>query len=118
MTTNEALQILRSLADGRCPVTGCSFPAESPYQQAEVVRALHVAVRALERLEQRERRSGRLPERAGKAWDSAEDQQLCEEFAAGKSIAELSQLHKRTRGSILSRLEKLGKLPSQPQRQS
>ena len=39
MTANEALRTVRSLAEGRCPSTGPTFPAESPYQQAEIVRA-------------------------------------------------------------------------------
>lgn len=116
MTASEALQIVQSLADGRCPITGRTLPAESPYQQAEVVRALHVAVRALERLEQRVRRDSRLPEQAGKSWNTTEDQQLREEFAAGKSVRELAELHNRTDGAIRSRLEKLGKLPPQPRR--
>jgi len=118
MTTGEALQIVQSLADGRCPITGRILPTESPYQQADVVRALHIAVRALERLEQREKRDRSLPEHAGRAWEDAEDQQLSEEFTAGRSVTELAQLHKRTAGAIQSRLEKLGKSPPQARRQS
>jgi hypothetical protein len=118
MTTGEALQIVHSLSDGRCPITGRTLPAESPYQHADVVRALHIAVRALERLEQREKRNSSLPEHAGRAWEAAEDQQLCEEFAASRSVTELAQLHKRTVGAIQSRLEKLGKLPPQPRKQT
>jgi len=118
MTTIEALQFVQALADGRCPVTGRTLPAESPYQQAGVVRALHIAVRALERLQQREKRDRTLPEHAGQPWEPAEDQQLCVEFTAGRSVIELAQLHKRTTGAIQSRLEKLGKLPPQPRRQS
>ncbi len=117
MTTSEALQIIQALADGRCPVTGRVLPAESPYQQADVVRALHTAVRALEHLVQRAKRDDRtLPEHAGQSWEAAEDQQLCEEFTGGRSVTELAQLHKRTTGAIQSRLEKLGKLPPRPQR--
>ncbi len=114
MTTSEALQFVQALADGRCPVTGRTLPAENPYQQADVVRALHIAVRALEHLERREKRDRSLPEHAGWTWETAEDQQLCEEFAGGRSVSELAQLHKRTSGAIQSRLEKLGKLPPRP----
>lgn len=109
MTTGEASKIVQTLADGRCPITGRILSTESPYQQADVVRALHIAVRALEHLDQREKRDRSLPEHAGRAWEAAEDQQLCEEFAAGRSVTELAQLHKRTAGAIQSRLEKLGK---------
>jgi len=117
MTTNKALQIVQSLADGRCPVTGRILPPESPYQQADVVRALHIAVRALEHLEQKEKRIKSLPELAGRAWDTEEDQQLSDEFTAGESIKGLAQRHKRTTGAIQARLEKLGKLPPQTRRQ-
>jgi len=113
MTPGEALRIVQSLADGRCPVTGRQLPAESPYQQADVVRALHVAIRALEHLQRLENRKKRLPERAGRPWTLAEDEQLCAGFAAGKSIQELARIHQRTQGAIQSRLEKLGKLTPQ-----
>jgi len=110
MNTNEARQIIQSLADGRCPQTGQVLPADSLYQSADVVRALLIACRALERAERQEVRATSLPEHAGKSWDVAEDEQLCREFDAGRSVAELVQLHKRTRGAIQSRLERLGKM--------
>ena len=110
MTTSEALRILQTLADGLCPFSGQTLPPDSPYQHADVVRALFIAVKALHRLEEKERRGKKLPEHAGRSWDAAENQQLCEEFAADKCIADLAVIHKRTYGAIKSRLEKLGKL--------
>ena len=110
MTTTEARKIVESLADGRCPQTGQKLPTNSAYQQADVVCALLIAARALERVERIERRAGELPEHAGRGWDVAEEQRLCEDFAAGKSAAELAQLHQRTRGAIQSRLVRLGKI--------
>ena len=115
MTSNEARQIIQALVAGRCPQTSQTLPAGSPYQSAVVVRALFVAVRALERAERQEARAAILPEHAGRSWDGGEDQQLCREFDAGMSIPQLAQTHKRTRGAIQSRLEKLGKMqPSHP----
>jgi hypothetical protein len=110
MTSTEARRIMQSLADGRCPQTGQVLPADSPYQTADVVRALLIAIRGLELAERRETRDATLPEHAGKSWDIAEDQQLCQEFDAGTSIAQLAQMHERTKGAIQSRLEKLGKM--------
>ena len=72
---------------------------------------------SLRQLEARDRRNRSLPERAGKAWDAAEDQQICEEFVAGTSIADLAVSHNRTPGAIRTRLEKLGKLPPQQRQQ-
>ena len=110
MTISEALRIVQSLADGQCPVSGKTFSPDSPYQQADVVRALIIAARALEREENRERRNRALPEQAGKPWGEEEDRLVCEEYDAGRSIADLARIHQRTRGAIQSRLEKLGKI--------
>jgi hypothetical protein len=117
MTASEALRIVQSLADGMCPFTNQRLPSDSPYQHADVVRALFVAVSALTRLEIRERRDKRLPDHAGMTWKGREDQKLFEEFDSGKSIPDLAVVHKRTQGSIQARLEKLGKLPPSPRRQ-
>ena len=118
METSEALRIMHSLADGVDPHTAEVFREDSPYQHPQVMRALFMAVGALERLEDRRRREGRLPEHAGKSWDGAKDKQLCESFDAGMTATQLAQQHKRTEGAIQLRLEKLGKVPpsSQPAR--
>ncbi|MBM4274099.1 MAG: hypothetical protein FJ134_06525 [Deltaproteobacteria bacterium] len=111
MTTSEALKIVQSLAEGQCPFTGQTFPPGSPFQHVDVVRALFIAINALQRLKEREKRNNNLPDRAGKPWNEAEDQELCKEYDSGKSIVALANSHKRTRGAIESRLEKLGKIP-------
>ncbi len=110
MELSEALRILESLADGIDPHTGEVFPNDSPYQRPQVVRALFLAVRALERLEARKQREERLPENAGKPWNDEEDKALCEGFDPGLRVSQLAQKHKRTVGAIQSRLEKLGKV--------
>lgn len=48
MDRNRMLAILATLADGIDPVTGEAFPAESPYQHPQTVRALCLAVRYIE----------------------------------------------------------------------
>ncbi|WP_339137242.1 MAG: hypothetical protein WGN25_04425 [Candidatus Electrothrix sp. GW3-4] len=108
MNNTEALKIIESLADGRCPNTGQIL--DGVYQQSNVTRALFVAARALERAERSDRRREALPERAGKSWDTAEDQQLCEEFDAGKTIKEIAVIHKRKKGAIRARLQRHGKI--------
>ena len=110
MEPSEALHIVESLADGVDPYTGEIFPAESPYQNPQVVRALFMALRALERLEARQRRKRRLPESAGKPWDASEDELLCERFDAGASVSELAREFRRTDGGIRARLVRLGKI--------
>ena len=99
----EALRIIQSLLDGVNPCTGEMFPDGSPYQQPTILRALFIAVRALDRLEERQKREQRLPENAGKSWDEAEDRMLCIEFKSGLTIMQLAQKHRRTSGAIQSR---------------
>ncbi|MBI1826993.1 MAG: hypothetical protein HY287_01635 [Planctomycetes bacterium] len=111
MTTKEALRLIQCLADGQCPLSGLPLPPDNPCQQPDMIRALHVAVRALERRERAERRALDLPLNAGNSWTEEEDVTLCAEFEQGKSLRELADTHKRTKGAIESRLEKLGKLP-------
>jgi len=41
MDSTRVRTILKSLADGLDPATGAPFQPDSPYQQAESVRALH-----------------------------------------------------------------------------
>ena len=40
-------------------------------------------------------------------WTKEEDQQLIEEHETGKTTGEISEIHKRTKGAIKSRLKKL-----------
>src|SRR4051812_32503439 len=113
MDVSDALQIVRFLADGVDPITGEVFPDGSPYQHHRVIRSLSVAVTALERDAERKERESRLPEKAGKPWDDAEDKLLIERFDASVSPKDLAKQHNRTAGAIQLRLVKLGKLPGQ-----
>lgn len=106
----RAKEILRYLADGVGPYTGAPLPQSSPYQQAETVRALGIALRAMDAYTRRLAREARLPSHAGKPWTSQEEQTLIKEFRQGRSVQELSDLHKRTEGAITSRLTRLGLL--------
>jgi len=110
MQTSEALQIIRALADGVDPTTGEVLEGDSPFQNPQIVRALFTAADALERRVKTENRSKRLPENAGSAWGKQEEEELCHDFSAGISIADLAIKHRRTQGSIRARLERLGKI--------
>lgn len=48
MNLEKALEIIKVLADGIDPFTGEVFPPDSPYQNADMVRALHIAIDAME----------------------------------------------------------------------
>jgi hypothetical protein len=111
----KALGIVSALANGVNPQTGEVFETDSPYQSADVIRALYVAVRALETTTRTKLRPGRtrLPSNAGKPWTEHEDLELLEKFDEGLSIAELARAHDRTPAGILARLERHGRLPAQ-----
>lgn len=47
MDEQKALDLIMKLADGVDPRTGAALPAESPYQDAETLRALFMAILAL-----------------------------------------------------------------------
>jgi hypothetical protein len=109
LTTTK--QILEALADGVDPRTGEVLDPGSPIESAQVARALHVAVAAIDReIRSLERRSG-LPSSAGKPWTAEHDQTLGHLFESGGTVADIAKSFQRTRGSIASRLVRLGKVP-------
>ena len=116
----KALNIVSTLANGVNPISGEVFASDSPYQSPEIVRALFVAARALEKgsiqapsapRETRARTQG-LPN-VGKPWSSEEDERLVTEFAKGRSPRELAAAHGRTLAGVEARLEKLGRITAQ-----
>ena len=120
MENQAALKIIQSLANGNDPQTGNAFPAGSPYQHPDTVRALFCAARSLEGAQHeavtpgasapKPRPTPGAPENAGKPWSEAEDTALAAEFDAGTQMIDLAAAHKRSRVAIEARLAKLGKI--------
>src|SRR5215831_1111437 len=112
MERDSAAKILQILADGIDPATGEPFPASSPYQRADVVRALFVAVQALGNTPRSRTAPQDKPglENAGQPWSQEEDARLGRAFDAGKSVEMLAEEHKRSRFAIEARLVKLGRI--------
>lgn len=109
MTDAEALEILRTLADGRDPLTGVELAAENVFNQVGTVRALHQAIGALEGGKAATKRdTGPKPGRAGEPWDEAEDAKLIHGWDSGLKAEALADIHNRTKGAIESRLLRLG----------
>jgi hypothetical protein len=111
MEIQDALRIMRALANGMNPQTGAALAADSVYRHAETVKALNRALGALAQLEQRERTR---PANAGRTWTRTEDAAVCEEVRRGIDFHEIAKTHNRTVGSIVARLVKLGKIASLP----
>ena len=114
MNLTESIRIVEFLANGVNPQTGEVFPMDSPYQNAQSIRALFVALRALERQRATKKRKQPLPLNAGNPWTSEEEQHLVDKFDAGTPIEDLARVHGRTPVAISSRLVKLGKIEPHP----
>ena len=117
MEKAAALKILQQLADGTDPHTGKAFGADSPYQHPDTVRALFVALRALDApaaapagKQRTATPAENAPSNSGKPWSDDEDKALAAAFDAGKQILELATAHQRSRFAIEVRLAKLGKI--------
>ena len=110
MKATEALEIIRSLADGVDPTSGEVYPDNSPYQKPMVIRALYTAAAILENAAKRERKQSNLPAHAGQPWSEREEAELVKAFDQGTSIVQLAESHQRTKYSITSRLVRLGKI--------
>lgn len=110
MDEARALSIVSALANGVNPHSGEVFAEGSPYQSAEIVRALFVAVRALQG-QMSPRRRADAPTNAGKPWTEKEDVELQSAFDRGVTIADLARVHGRTAVGIQARLEKHGRVP-------
>jgi hypothetical protein len=114
MDEAKALTILSTLANGVHPTTGEVFPADSPYQSPEVVRALFLATRSLESRSTPAKPRASLPSNAGKPWADEDDRKLLAEHDRGRTLAELAQSLGRTVAGIQARLEKHGRLQPDP----
>ena len=109
MDQDKAVHILKALTEGVDPHSGEAFGADSPYQQADVVRALYIALTALQPIPLKTSRT--TPGNAGKPWSEEEDARLLTAFESGHTPEQLAQAHGRSRLGIEARLAKFGKLP-------
>lgn len=114
MELEEAIKIIRALADGVNPETGEVLPDNSVCRAPQPVKALNRALGALTTQLERERNR---PQNARKTWTRAEDEQVCEELRLGNDFNQIAKIHSRSVPAIVARLIKLGKVtPSKPSR--
>jgi len=110
MELSEAYKIIKLLSEGIDPETGEVLEEENTFNKPQVIRAMFVAVNALERVQKIESKKEALPGNAGKAWTKEEDNDLIKAFDRNATINELAEVHSRTKGAITARLVRLGKL--------
>jgi hypothetical protein len=111
MDIQEALKIMRTLANGANPETGDALEAESICRKPTIVKVLNKSIAALVAAEERERVR---PKNAFRTWTRAEDAQVFEAVRKGVPFEEIAKAHNRTVGSIVVRLVKLGRIAAQP----
>jgi hypothetical protein len=131
MQQSEAIQILQCLVDGIDPHTGEELPINNPIRHLKTVRALRLALKAMQGVDitsfvsqeaaeidadttMRSAVSARkkvLPARNGESWAQQEDEELAEQYDNGMTIEEIAVKHGRTSGAIRSRLLRLGRMP-------
>jgi hypothetical protein len=80
MDIQEALKIMRALANGANPETGEALEADSICRKPGIVKALNKSIAALVAAQERERVR---PKNAFRTWTRAEDAQVCEAVAKG-----------------------------------
>ena len=110
MDVDQTIEIIRKLADGIDPTTGERFPPASPYQQADTVRALYLALEGLDRLKRHKERIHSGPPKAGRPWTKDEEDKMLHQFDTKVDVKLIAQELNRTTGAIWARLEKVGRI--------
>jgi len=116
MNETLAIQILQALIQGIDPTTHRELPADTVLQRPEVIRALLLAVSALNQSKARAARRKALPPNVGRDWSQEEQASLVAAFKSGDSVDALASRHGRTLRAIESRLALLGLLKNQQRR--
>jgi hypothetical protein len=96
MDIQEALNIMRALANGTNPQSGEVLEENSICRQQEAVRALNRAISALVVEQGREMKK---PRHAFRTWTRAEDAQVCEELRKGMDFRDIAKAHDRDSGA-------------------
>jgi len=110
MSPLEAKRVVEALASGINPETGEVLPAQSTFNSPQVIRALFVAGKALDRAAKRAERDNSLPGNAARSWSDEEDKELLGLFDSGAPVKSIAAKHGRTQGAIAARLVRLGRI--------
>ena len=103
MDISKAKEIVGALAEGIDPITGEILPSEHVCNNADVVRAFYALLQQAN-MEKKEKTC----ENSGKKWTDEDDELLRQLYEEGMKISEIQRKFMRSRGSIQSRLAKLG----------
>jgi len=107
MPHSQTHRILTALIAGRDPRSQQQLPSGSILHAPNVLRALLLAVSALEASAARARRQAALPPNAGREWTAAEEVQLRDELAGQEPLKVIAARHGRSVRAIELRSRKL-----------
>ncbi len=107
MAQSETHRVLLALVAGRDPRSTQRLAASSILHLPDVLRALLLAVNALEAAAARARRRAALPPNVGRDWTSAEDAALRAELAREEPIRAIAARHGRSVRAIELRVRKI-----------
>ena len=102
MDISKAKEIVGALAEGIDPITGEILPADHLCNNVDVVRAFYAL------LQGNDEKKEKTYENSGKKWTDEDDELLRQLYEQGAKISEIQRKFMRSRGSIQSRLAKLG----------
>jgi len=108
MSHSQNHRILTTLIGGRDPRSQQRLPSGSILHAPNVLRALLLAVSALEASTARTRRRAALPRNVGREWTAAEDAQLRAEVCGREPLKAIAARHGRSVRAIELRLRKVG----------
>ena len=108
MPKSETHRVLCALVAGRDPRSTQRLPGGSILHTPDVLRALLLAVNALEAAAARERRRAALPPNVGREWTHSEDAALRLELAGEVPITAIASRHGRSIRAIELRVRKMG----------
>lgn len=109
MSPEKAKFIVEALANGTDPETGEVISGQNILNKPEIIRALFVAVSALQDLSKKKNQKDKFPVNKGRPWSENEERELLLAFDKGILINELVLKYGRSRGAIKSRLARLGR---------
>lgn len=112
----EAKNMVSALANGANPVTGEILPAESPYNEPKIIRALFLVLNSLTvkpgRKTPEERMEDNLatgrPKNAGLPWTEELRAEVAKKFEKGTTLQDLARHFERTSGAIHAELARQG----------
>lgn len=108
MSHSQTHRILTTLIAGRDPRSQQRLPPGSILHAPNVLRALLLAVSALEASTARTRRRAALPPNVGREWTAAEEVRLRAEVCGQEPLKAIAARHGRSARAIELRLRKVG----------